>query len=499
LSDETIERFGLGFAPNEWDALIANFQGKGRQLDDLVEAGLISERESGGYYDRFRNRVLFPIRDSRGGMAGFGARALAPDDVPKYLYSPQTLLFDKSALLYGLDKARRAIRGQDEAVIVEGYMDVIALHQAGFENVVSPMGTALTEQQLRHVKRLTHRIVLALDADAAGTQATLRGLEVARQTLDREDDPVYNPRGLLRHEARLQADIRVTTLPEDKDPDEVVQANPEAWSRLLIDARPIVEHVMLSLSSGRDLEDPKVKSEIAEQVMPLIGDLPNPIERDTYTQKLAHLLHLDERTLMLPPAPRRTRRAHGVRRQRVRESAAGEPKPNFGENTRAEIEAHILGVLIRNPELIYRINRSLEEEELARITSNDFENTDLQEMFRLAQSSLEQDLIEPSSFAIENIPFPLLDRANEIMQNGIAIDARTQKVFEDIIRTIVRLRRKSLETTIDQLRFLIENEWERNDRSMDEYLAVMKQNTNMLHKLEKTMGQFSERKLSSAR
>ena len=140
---------------------------------------------------------MFPIRDARGRMAGFGARILNPEDVPKFLNSPQTAIFDKGRLLYGLDHARKTIRTQDQVVIVEGYLDVIALHQAGFSNAVSPMGTALTEHQLYMLKRYTRRIILALDPDAAGDKATIRGLEVARQAFDREQDPVFDARGLL--------------------------------------------------------------------------------------------------------------------------------------------------------------------------------------------------------------------------------------------------------------------------------------------------------------
>jgi DNA primase len=141
---------------------------------------LTSERDSGGYYDRFRNRIMIPIRDEHGRMSGFGARIVDPDDVPKFLNSPDTAVFTKGRLLYGMDRARKPIRTADQAVIVEGYMDVIALHQAGYENVVSPMGTALTEDQLRLLKRFTRKIVLALDPDVAGQKAVMRGLDAAR-------------------------------------------------------------------------------------------------------------------------------------------------------------------------------------------------------------------------------------------------------------------------------------------------------------------------------
>ncbi len=306
LGDATIETFGLGYAPQGWDGALSHFTGKGYTEQELLEAGLIivheEQRDAGApeprrMFDRFRNRLMIPIRDEMGRMAGFGARILDPNDYPKFMNSPETPLFSKSRLLYGLDRARKPIRAADQAVIVEGYLDVIAVHQAGYENVVSPMGTALTEQQLRLLKRFTRRIVLALDPDAAGQKAVLSGLEAARQSLDHADELRFDARGLLRHEARLQADLRVASMPDGLDPDEIVQRDPQQWKSLIENAQPIVVHVMRTLSAGRDLEDAKVKSEIAGQVLPLIEDLPNPVERDTYRQRLARFLKVDERSL----------------------------------------------------------------------------------------------------------------------------------------------------------------------------------------------------------
>ncbi|HIE58191.1 MAG TPA: DNA primase, partial [Anaerolineales bacterium] len=311
LSDETIETFGLGYAPQSWNALTRHFQAKNYSEQDLIEAGMVSQRDSGGVYDRFRHRVTVSIRDERGRMAGFGARMLNPDDMPKYLNSPQTDLFDKGRLLFGLDKARQAIRSLDQVVIVEGYMGVLAPHQHGYKNVVATMGTALTERHLRLLKRYTRRIVLAMDSDAAGMKATLRGLQVARQTLDREDEIRFDARGLLRHEGRLQADIRVTTLPPGMDPDDVINRDPQEWAHLIEAAKPIVVHVMETLARDRNLDDPKVKTEIANRVLPLIADIPNAIERDTYRQQLARLLRVDERALLgsaTPQKPRSRRR-----------------------------------------------------------------------------------------------------------------------------------------------------------------------------------------------
>ena len=188
-------------------------------------------------------------------------------------------------------------------VIVEGYMDVIGLYQGGFTNSVSPMGTALNENQFRSLKRFTRQFVLALDPDAAGEKATLRGLDTARQSLDRSadftpgEDGLFDARGLVRSEGRLQADLRVTTLPDGMDPDEVVLKNPQDWVDILQSAKPIVEHVMNVITAGQNLDDPKVKRDIANQILPLIEDVPNAVERDAYRQKLARLLRVDERAL----------------------------------------------------------------------------------------------------------------------------------------------------------------------------------------------------------
>ncbi len=178
LTDATIEAFGLGYAPPGFDSVLKHFTQRGYREQDLLEAGLVSERQAESRfadsqfpsYDRFRHRIMIPIRDENGRMAGFGARIVDPNDVPKFLNSPETAIFTKGRLLYGLDRARKPIRTADQAVIVEGYLDVIALHQAGYENVVSPMGTALTEEQLRLLKRFTRKIVLALDPDTRGTK-----------------------------------------------------------------------------------------------------------------------------------------------------------------------------------------------------------------------------------------------------------------------------------------------------------------------------------------
>jgi DNA primase len=291
LDRQTIESFGLGYALDSWDALLKHLTAGNRfSITDLVAAGLVGERDNGeGYFDRFRGRVIFPIRDRQGQIIAFGGRVLegAPKDAPKYLNSPQTLLFDKSSTLYGFDMAREAIRKQDCAVVVEGYMDVIAAHKAGFANVVAPLGTALNEKHVATLKRLTKRIVLALDADAAGQRATLQGIEVLKKGFDSINVAVPNARGLIQFEQQLDADIRIAVLTGGKDPDEIIRESGEKWQELVARALPVVDYIFNYATTTFDLDSARGKSEAIETLIPVIMEVRDRIAREHYIQKLA--------------------------------------------------------------------------------------------------------------------------------------------------------------------------------------------------------------------
>jgi DNA primase len=491
LKDETIDAFGLGYAPNAWDAATTHFKSKGAAEKDLLEAGLVSQREAGGVYDRFRHRLTIPIRDERGRMAGFGARILNPEDLPKFLNSPQTPIFDKGRLLYGLDRARKGIRAADQVVIVEGYLDVIALHQAGFANAVSPMGTALTEHQLFLLKRFTRRIVLALDPDTAGDKATLRGLQLARQTSDRASDPVFDARGLLRHEARLQADIRVTTLPPGQDPDDVVNRDPHAWELILENAKPIVQHVMETLVAARNVDDPKVKTEIAGQVLPLIEDVPGPLERETYRQRLARLLHVDERALLGEGQVRPGR----PRRRPTAAAPAEQPsaRPVFTADPSHKLEAHSLGVLLRRPDLIYRIDRELQTHNLTRLGPADFQSADHQTIYTLLHESLLQNVAEPLNFVLNSLALPIMDLADSLLAGTEKLDPNEDRVLEDLLRTLLDLRLRSLRQQIDHLRYLIEEAQQAGDLRAAEYSQVMANLVQARIRLDRARGRYTGR------
>ncbi|HLO30560.1 MAG TPA: DNA primase [Anaerolineales bacterium] len=494
LTDLSIETFGLGYAPSAWDSALTHFTQRGYSEHDLLEAGLLSARESGGFYDRFRNRIMIPIRDENGRMAGFGARIVDPNDVPKFLNSPETPIFSKGHLLYGLDRARKPIRTVDQAVIVEGYLDVIALHQAGYENVVSPMGTALTEHQLRLLKRFTRRIVLALDPDTAGQKAVLHGLDAARQAMDREGELGFDARGLLRNEARLQADLRVASIPDELDPDEIVARNKDEWARLIEKAKPIVTYVMETLAAGQNIIDPKVKNQIAAQVLPLIEDLPNALERDSYRQQLARMLRVDESALTgtqaQAPIVKRSRGSQSTQKQSL-----GKPNAALTVSSSNKVEAYIIAVLIKKPELLYRLDRLLQECGLLKLAVQDFEYTDHQMMFGLIREAVEQDKTEQHEFVVESVPVSLQGVLQELDTQPEKFERLEDKLLEELLRGVIKLRRVAAGENLNQLRYLQEEAQQVGDLRAASYRDLVLKHTRLLHDLDQAPRKMSLKRL----
>jgi DNA primase len=516
LTPQTIETFGLGYAPHSWDATLNYFKGKGFSEQDLLDVGLVTERSSdsqspnhpipyghnvthsSNVYDKFRHRIMIPIRDADGKMTGFGGRILDPTDIPKFMNSPQTALFDKGRLLYGLDRARKPIRAADQAVIVEGYLDVIAVHQAGFENVVSPMGTALTEDQMRLLKRFTRRIVLALDPDTAGQKAVLRGLDAARASMDREQELRFDARGLLRHEARLQADLRVATMPDELDPDEVVARDPAEWANLIAQAKPIVEHVLDTLLADKNVDDAKVKAEIAAQVLPLIEDLPNPIERDSYRQMLARRLRVDERSLIGGKAA-----GSPARRKRPAPDQAGEqktPKAVAPLSHSRTVESACLALLLRRPDLLPRLDRRLQESSLGPLTQADFEYTDHQMILRLVQQSLEQDEAEQAHYVEAHLDESLRETYAGLMAHqapkGAVLSSSKgadDRLLDELTRQMLQVRQQSLSESVNQLRFMLEEAQQAGDsRTTTSHQQLMLQYGRALNRLDDARRKMSE-------
>ncbi len=481
LTDATIETFGLGYAPQGYDNALKHFTQRGYKEQDLIDSGLLTEREDGKRYDKFRHRIMIPIRDENGKMAGFGARIVDPNDIPKFLNSPETPIFSKGHLLYGLDRARKPIRTADQAVIVEGYLDVIALHQAGYENVVSPMGTALTEDQLRLLKKFTRKIVLALDPDVAGQKAVLRGLDAARSAMDKEGELAFDARGLLRNEARLQADLRVASIPDELDPDEIVARDREEWARIIEGAKPIVTHVMETLVAGQNVNDPKVKNQIAAQIVPLIEDLPNPLERDTYRQALARMLRVNESALTGTQAQGpRVKRPRVTQREQVQES----PKVTVAVSSSKKVEEYVIGALFNKPEMLYRLDRLLQEYGLTALDAQDFDYTDHKLLFGLIRESVEQYKTEHHEFVVDALPETLQARSLELIKETEKVERLEEKLMEELLRGVIKLRRVAAGENLNQLRFLQEEAQQGDDLRATSYQELALQNTRLLRDLD---------------
>jgi DNA primase len=277
LSAETLQQFQLGYAPGGWETLYTYLiDQKGFSLELVEKSGLIVPRQSQqGHYDRFRDRLMIPIQDVQGRIIGFGSRTLTNEE-PKYLNSPETDLFSKGQILFGLDKARKSIVQQDKAIVVEGYFDVIALHGAGITNAVASMGTALTSAQIRQLLRYTEskHIVLNFDADKAGQKATERAISEVEALA-------------LRGEVQL----RVLNLPNGKDADEFLnERSPKAYEDLLVSAPLWLDWQIQASLQGKDLRQPDQFQAASEDIAKLLGKLPNAVLRTHYTHRCAEWL-----------------------------------------------------------------------------------------------------------------------------------------------------------------------------------------------------------------
>ena len=258
----TAKRFGVGFAPDGWSTVLDKFGTSQQAIDRLLAVGLIIRKDNGKHYDRFRNRVMFPIRDTRGRTIGFGGRVMA-DEEPKYLNSPETVLFHKGRELYGLYEARQALRSIDRLVVVEGYMDVIGLARHGIDYGVATLGTATTGDHLNRLFRLTDDVYFSFDGDRAGEKAAWRALENA-----------------LPH-MREGRQIRFVFLPEKQDPDSFVQAEgANAFEALLDRGMPLAEFLIRELAAGVDLQSVDGRARLAERARPLLRKIPQGVYRE---------------------------------------------------------------------------------------------------------------------------------------------------------------------------------------------------------------------------
>lgn len=393
IKEQTIKKFGLGFANDSWNSLMFYLRRKGVNDILLEEAGLISvNKEKGTKYDRFRNRVMFPVFDYQGRVIGFGGRVL-DDSKPKYLNSPETLVFQKGTNLYGLNFALKHNLNERYFIIVEGYMDLISLHQYDITNVVASLGTALTINQARLLKRYADKVIISYDADMAGQMATLRGLEILRT---------------------VGFDVRVLNIPQGKDPDEYVRSNGrEAFLKLINSAEPLIDYRMKKAEEGIDFKNSQSLILYAKRIMDIISDL-DPVEKDVYIKKASENTGIKEQTL------------YDILKSKIKVSGENNFRNNkeeYGSKLYVEpgflkAERAILKIMLENKEYLQYIEE--------RISENDFILLEHKEIFTIIMLAKGKN--------INNIDSFIESKLNNTKSIGELVKIREENIFfaEDI-------------------------------------------------------------------
>ncbi|HEX8285417.1 MAG TPA: DNA primase [Pyrinomonadaceae bacterium] len=346
LTDETRKTFRLGYAPNSWDALGIYLKSKGATIGQIERSGLVVKKEQGGYYDRFRGRLIFPVTDAQGRPVAFGARAMRPGDEPKYLNSPETAAYTKGRHLFGLGVTRDEIRKKKFAILVEGYLDLIVPFQHGVRNVVASLGTALTAEQAKLLNRFARKVVVNYDGDRAGVNAAKRAIEV-----------------LLPEDF----EVKVLVLPDGADPDEFVRAHGvEEYNRRRGQAVPHMQFVLEQATRDRSLRVPAQKAEAVEEALPFVRAVRNPIQRREYFDMAMDALRVEEK---------------GLRRELWKTVGARDPKAAAGADAsdvkrrivRAETaaptvaEQRLLELIVNDEELRRAVLPQVEESDYAEL------------------------------------------------------------------------------------------------------------------------------------
>ncbi len=448
--------FRLGYSPEGWTNLKDHLLSRGFSEQDLLDAGLLVQREDGGTYDRFRDRLIFPILDEKERVIGFGARAFG-DVQPKYITSPQTLVFDKSRVLYGIHRARGAARRADRVVLMEGYTDVIQAHQHGWDNAVAPMGTSLTEHHAATLARLTKNIYLALDADAAGQAAAMKTIrETAgrfREAFGQRIVPQVGTGERPASRSVLDADIRVITLPAGKDPDEIIAEDPEAWRQMVEKAVPYVDFYVSTLLRSVDTTSARGKRELIALSEPIIAELEDPIERSTFYTRLSRSLGIAERDLIAELKQYERTRSLQEHRTRTVEAQDKRHRANPGV-----VEEYCLRLLLTNPSLRPHAEELREEHFEATENAALFHAWCATDDTNVLRDSLDAPLAEHLDFILSQ-PFPA----------GIPRDDETDRLAlrECVLRLQEHLLKRHhlvMETTLER---------QRREQGADAELAIL--------------------------
>lgn len=417
IKEETIKKFGLGFAKDGWNNLIFYLRRLGVKDNVMEAAGLISvNQEKGKKYDRFRNRVMFPVFDYRGKVIGFGGRVL-DDSKPKYLNSPETLVFQKGTNLYGLNFALKHNMKERCFVIVEGYMDLITLHQYGITNVVASLGTALTINQARLLKRYADKVVISYDADVAGQMATLRGLEVLRTA---------------------GFDVRVLQIPQGKDPDEFVRSNgKDAFLKLINAAEPLIDYRIKKAEEGINFKNSQSAIIYAQKIMEIIADL-NPIEKDVYIKKASENTGIKEQLL------------YDILQKKITGNKDSQFVENIDENQK---DLHLEPAFIKAERALLKLMIDSEDyleyiEE--RITVDDFILLEHKQIFTIIKMSKGNNINNIVSFVESKLDdVKVIQEFIKVKEHQVFFDEDIKKQIDDFINGIANYKIKQ---RIDELK-----------------------------------------------
>lgn len=430
----------LGYAPNTWDSALKFLKSRGYDESELFRAGLIVEGKGGGHYDRFRGRITFPIRDRGGNFVAFGGRTLG-NDVPKYLNTPESPVFVKGEQFYGLDLAQDAIRSNNQAVIVEGYVDAVVAHTFGFSNVVATLGTALTPKHVRALSKLTKNVCLALDADAAGDAAALRGWEVLRDAVQSRSIPITSRGRVIGTNRQMDLTVRIARLPRGEDPDTLIRQDPDRWRELISQARGVVDHFFEAVSESADLQSPHGRSQALGELAPIVADIGNPIERGHYEARLAQLVRLDENEVHVQV----------LRSKRRNRNARPEISPiTINEVSQEEL---VLALLLRYPRLMGDVPESF---------PNEIESSQNQEIYAALQRVGVEALT--SQTLLEQLDETLHQQAQRIASlAAIEPELLSNEQPVELRQRLSKIRRRRLRDLIQEHSRLLQEAMEMGD------------------------------------
>ncbi len=405
LNERSLQTFEFGYSPARDNRLLAHLTDAGYAAESVAAAGLARETEDGRFYDLFRGRLMIPIRDWSARAAGFGSRALDDNATPKYLNTPGTPVFDKSRILYAMHVAKEPVR-QYGAVIVEGYMDAVMAHQHGFDNVVASMGTALTEHQVSLVRRLTHRVTMALDGDPAGRNATLRSLESSWGVFQQRDQRSARQAGTSVLQQPEALDLRVAELPAGQDPDDYIRQSPDEWTEFIESASPLFDYLLAAVTERADMTTTDGRSWAAQTMLRFVAHVPDLIKRDFHLDALSAHFSIDVATLRaaMPTAAR----PDGSRRRSNRAPSVADQAPALPGRDKNASEEMVLAILLQHRD-------QLEGDAVQSVHPTWFSRSENREIFSSVCSVVEPDANEDVSVPPELEPYLNQLRTSELM------------------------------------------------------------------------------------